>query len=217
MTACQGAPSGRPSGSGPGSPTRGSRNGRFRWTGPGQASGVGDGARPIERHASRMASSGAPGSRYQRTATPYRRVWSIVCGAATPCSSPGRSAVHTTSGTSAWLASTTAPWKCVAAVPLVHKSTAGRPVARPRPRAKKRGGTLVVVYVQPELGSGRQRKSKRRRAGTGCEDGVGDAGAHPLVHQCGAERRCGCHRHPRILAPWAWPSSIWGGGSRRSC
>ena len=60
----------------------------------------------------------------------------MVCGAATSRSSGGRSAVHTSSGTSAWLASTTAACSSTAAVPLVHSSTAGRPVARPRPSAR---------------------------------------------------------------------------------
>src|SRR5215213_6847391 len=61
----------------------------------------------------------------------------MVWGAPTSRSSGGRSAVHTRRGTSAWWASMTAAWKWAAAVPLVHSRMAGRPVARPRPRATK--------------------------------------------------------------------------------
>ncbi len=74
----------------------------------------------------------------------------MVCGAATSRSSGGRSAVHTSSGTSAWLASTTAACSSTAAVPLVHSSTAGRPVARPRPSARNDGRALVVVDVDAQ-------------------------------------------------------------------
>ena len=59
----------------------------------------------------------------------------MVCGAPTPRSSGGRSAVHTIRGTPAWWASTTAAWKWVAAVPLVHRATAGTPVGDAVPRA----------------------------------------------------------------------------------
>ena len=51
-------------------------------------------------------------------------------------SSGGRSAVHTSSGTRACDASTTAGWKFAAAVPEVHNTTAGRPLARPSPSAR---------------------------------------------------------------------------------
>ena len=101
-----------------------------------RAGGVSDGARherpPAGRERDvRYARIGVA----QRTAPPNRCVWSIVWGAATSRSSGGRSAVQTTSGTSAWCASTTAAWSSAAAVPLVHTTSAGRPVARPTPSA----------------------------------------------------------------------------------
>ena len=137
-TRCHGAPPGRPSGSGPGSPTSGSRKGRLRWTGPGRSPVASATARaPSERHVVAIATSGTPGSWNQRTAVVKRRSWSIVCGAPTSRSSGGRSAVQTRSGTSAWWASTTAGCSSAAAVPLLHTSTAGRPVASPRPSAMK--------------------------------------------------------------------------------
>ncbi len=61
----------------------------------------------------------------------------MVWGAPTSRSSGGRSAVHTTSGTSAWWASMTAACISAAAVPLVQTATAGRPVASPMPSAAK--------------------------------------------------------------------------------
>src|SRR5699024_4975552 len=71
----------------------------------------------------------------QRTAVPYRPIWSIVWGAPTSHDSGGRSAVHTTSGTNAAEASATAAWYSAAAVPLVQTSTVGRPEARATPTA----------------------------------------------------------------------------------
>ena len=59
----------------------------------------------------------------------------MACDAPTSCSSGGRSAVHASSGTCAWWASTTAGWSSTAAVPLVVNTTAGRPVASPSPSA----------------------------------------------------------------------------------
>ena len=59
----------------------------------------------------------------------------IVCGAATPCSSGGRSAVAAMSGTALWCASTTAGCSSTAAVPLLVRTTAGRPLASPIPSA----------------------------------------------------------------------------------
>ena len=78
--------------------------------------------------------SGTPGSRDQTTCLPYRSTWSMVCGAPTPRSSSGRSAVSTIIGTSDSPASTMAGKKFAAAVPLVHSSSAGVP-SRPRPSA----------------------------------------------------------------------------------
>ena len=59
----------------------------------------------------------------------------MVCGAPTPCSSGGRSALIANMGTFDRSASTMAAWKWVAAVPLVHSTTAGTPVANPTPNA----------------------------------------------------------------------------------
>src|SRR5947209_1855176 len=52
-------------------------------------------------------------------------------------SSGGRSAVSTSRGVRDWSASTTAGWKLAAAVPEVHTTAAGRPVALAAPRAQK--------------------------------------------------------------------------------
>ncbi len=125
---------GRRGGSLPGSPTSGSRNGRFRWTGPSRTASTS--RRPSDRHVDAAASSAIPGSWYQRTARPNRLVWSIVCGAPTSRSSAGRSAVSTSIGTPDSPASTTAGCRLAAAVPLVHSTIAGVP-ARPSPRATK--------------------------------------------------------------------------------
>ncbi len=51
-------------------------------------------------------------------------------------SSGGRSAVSTSSGTPASLASMTAAWKCAAAVPEVQTSATGRRLALARPSAR---------------------------------------------------------------------------------
>ena len=71
----------------------------------------------------------------RRTDDPYRRCWSVVWGAPTPCNSGGRSAVSTTSGTSACDASITAGWKFAVAVPDVHNSKVGTPVTFAMPSA----------------------------------------------------------------------------------
>ena len=141
-TWCQGTPPGRPSGMPPASasPMRGSRNGRLRCTGPGPLGpdiASATDRDPMERHADRDPSSGTPGSTNHRTDRPYRCAWSMVCGAPTSRSSGGRSAVHTSIGTPARSASTTAAWSSTAAVPLVTTTTAGRPVASAIPRAVK--------------------------------------------------------------------------------
>ncbi len=61
----------------------------------------------------------------------------MVCGAATPCSSGGRSAVAAINGTPLWCASTTAGCSSTAAVPLLVSTTAGRSVVSPSPSATK--------------------------------------------------------------------------------
>ena len=96
----------RRGGNGPASATSGSRNGRFRCTGPSPAASTS--RRPSDRQVDAAASSATPGSWNQRTARPYRFVWSIVCGAPTSRSSAGRSAVKTSIGTPDNPASTTA-------------------------------------------------------------------------------------------------------------
>ena len=141
------------------------------------------------------ASSGTPGSANQRTARPYRWLWSIVCGAPTSRSSGGRSAVHTSSGTSAWWASTTAAWSSAAAVPLVVSTTAGRPVARPRPRARNDADRSSWWTCSRMPGAAARARASGRGAGAGRHDGVGHAGPDPLVDQRGAERGCGGDRH----------------------
>ena len=85
----------------------------------------------------RDSSTGTPASANHRTDPPKRWVWSIVWGAATPCSSGGRSAVAAMNGTPLWWASTTAGCSSTAAVPLLVSTTAGRPLARPNPSAMK--------------------------------------------------------------------------------
>ena len=123
----------------------------------------------------------------------------MVWGAPTSCSSGGRSAVHTSSGTSAWWASTTAGWSSAAAVPLVDSTTAGRPGGQAEAEGHERGRALVVVDVEPQPGLGGQRQRQRRRPRAGRDDGVGDAGPHPLVDERGAERGGGGHGHAAYL------------------
>ena len=60
----------------------------------------------------------------------------MACGAPTSRSSGGRSAVHASSGTPARSASTIAGCSSAAAVPLVVRTSAGRPVADPTPSAR---------------------------------------------------------------------------------
>jgi hypothetical protein len=68
---CQGAPSSRPGGREPGSPTSGSRKARFRCTGPGRAPVASATARaPSERQVAAVTGSGTPGSAAHRTAVP---------------------------------------------------------------------------------------------------------------------------------------------------
>ena len=74
----------------------------------------------------------------------------------------------TSSGTPAWWASTTAAWKWVAAVPLVHRTTAGvgtRPCRQPEPERHERGAALVVVDVH--VRSARRRAAPAPSASTG--------------------------------------------------
>ena len=71
-----------------------------------------------------------------RTYAPNRPTWSIVWFAPVPRSKGGRSAVSSTSVARDGDASTTAGRSSAAAVPLVHATATGRPVAFARPSAK---------------------------------------------------------------------------------
>ena len=147
-------------------------------------------AGPSERHVDDAASSAMPGSWNQRTARPYRFVWSIVCGAPTSRSSAGRSAVSTSIGTPDRPASTTAGCRLAAAVPLVHSTIAGVP-AEPETEGDEAGGALVVDDVHGELGAIGEGEQHRRAARTGGDDGVAHAPGDQLVGQRRAERRLG--------------------------
>ncbi len=132
--------------------------------------------------------TGGPGSWNQRTAPPKRWVWSMVWPAPTSRSSGGRSAVHTSSGTRAWCASTTAGWKFAAAVPEVQHTIAGRPEARPMPSARNAGRALVEDDVDVHARVARQRERERRVAGARRHHRGGHSGAGPLVDQRRRER-----------------------------
>jgi pimeloyl-ACP methyl ester carboxylesterase len=100
----------------------------------------------------------------------------MTCPAPTSRSSGGRSAVSTSSGTPACVASWTAGAKFAAAVPLVHATAAGRPVAFATPRAKKpalRSSTCDQVGI---------RSSAARARTIGVEREPGDVQA-PAIPQ----------------------------------
>ena len=78
-----------------------------------------------------------PTSTNHFAAVPYSLIWSIAWPAPTSRSSGGRSAVITISDTRASCASTTAGWRFAAAVPDVHVTATGRPLALAMPRATK--------------------------------------------------------------------------------
>ena len=177
------------------SPVSGSRNARLRWTGPGPAGPWSASAKARTargRQVSSWPSAGTPGVSAQRVAEPKRPVCSMVCGAPVWCSSGGRSAVHTMSGTRPWCASTTAGCSSAAAVPLVTQMTVGRPVAianpaRRRRHCARRGG-------RGPGGDRPEGQRQRGRARAGADDRVGDPEADPLVDQGGAEG--GLYAHP---------------------
>ena len=79
--------------------------------------------------------SGTPLSAYQRTADPYSLTWSTVWLAPVPRSSGGRSAVSRSRPIADSPASMTAGWRLAAAVPDVHTTATGRPLAFASPRA----------------------------------------------------------------------------------
>ena len=113
----------------------------FRWTGPGRVprspAACAHARQASERQYPTMpgSRSGTPDSAYQRTAEPYSLIWSTVWLAPVPRSSGGRSAVSSSSGMADSSASITAGWKFAAAVPDVHTTATGRPLALASPRA----------------------------------------------------------------------------------
>ena len=115
--------------------TSGSLSPTLMWTGPGAPVGAPRAAAAARatRPARRPAFSAPAGmSHVPRTWEANRPTWSVVCEAPTPRSSKGRSALTTTRGRRAWLASATAGCSSVTAVPLVVM-TAARTPARARP------------------------------------------------------------------------------------
>jgi hypothetical protein len=72
--------------------------------------------------------------------------WSMVWLAPQSCSSPGRSAVSSSSGTPAWLASTTAGSRLATAVPLLVITTAGTLEQRGNPLAHFATTSLLQEY-----------------------------------------------------------------------
>ena len=72
--------------------------------------------------------------------------------------------MHTSSGTRACDASITAGWKLAAAVPDVHSSTAGRPLARPRPSARnaaERSSSTTCTRIRSSRASARASGAER--------------------------------------------------------
>ena len=78
-----------------------------------------------------------PTSKNHLAAPPNSFSWSIACPAPFSRSSGGRSAVSSSSGTRASCASIAAGSSSAAAVPEVHVTATGRPLALARPSAKK--------------------------------------------------------------------------------
>ena len=180
---------------GPVVPVSGSRKARFRWTGPGPAapwSASAHARAASGRQLAAWASSGTPGADAQRTTDAKSPDCSIVCGAPVSCSSGGRSAVHTSSGTPAWCASTTEGSNSATAVPLVTQTTTGRPLARAIPRAKKPAlRSSSRTWVAQAVG---HRHRQGRRARPGAHHGVGDPARRPT-------RRPGWRRRWPVRSP----------------
>ena len=107
----------------------------------------------------------------------------MVWLAPVPRSSGGLSAVITIRGTRSLLASMMAGRKFAAAVPDVHASRAGRPVARRESERKEGSGALVDADVKVDALLVREGQGEGSRARAGSEHGVGDAVAHELVGQ----------------------------------
>ena len=177
----------------------GSRNCRFRCTGPGPGCGTGSPsasrpsaastasrARAAAASASPGAPSGAATSRSSRTAPAKMPGCMVVWFERMPRSSAGRSAEQMMSGTPEWCASSTAGCRFATAVPDVVTTTAGRPdsIAVPSARnAAPRSSMRTCRRIAPtplELGGG-EREGLRSRPGR--HDDVADALAHERAQQ----------------------------------
>ncbi len=182
--------------------TVGSRNGRFRCTGPGGApspTAAATARATTERQCGGASSrsSATPTSQNQRTLPPNRWSWSMAWLAPVPRSSGGRSAVSRSSGTPPVSASMTAGCRFATAEPEVTTTAAGRPLPRPRPIARKPGRALVHLDVQPDPRVVVQRHRERRRSRPGREHGVGHPAPGQLVDEderLGVRRVLGAHR-----------------------
>ena len=132
--------------------------------------------------------SGGPGSWNQRTEPPKRRGLVDRLARAPVAQLGGRSAVHTSSGTRAWCASTTAGCRFTAAVPDVQHTIAGRPVARPTPSARnpaERSSSTTSTRSRP---SRTERERQRRVPRARRHDRGGDPAADPFVDERPRER-----------------------------
>ena len=144
----------------------------------------------------------------------------MVCGAPTSCSSGGRSAVTTISGTLAWcgLDDGRVQLDRGGAARGQHDGRAARGHAEAerheRRRPARRGGRGPAARSSAASAS-----AIGRRARPGGDDGVGDAAPHPLVDERRAERRRHGGRHGRSLRgtasgpgpeQTAWAGSVGG-------
>ena len=71
------------------------------------------------------------------------------------------------------------------------------------------GAALIELHVEPHRGVGGQRHGQGRRSGTGANDGVGDAGAHPLIHQRCRKSGLYAHERCRSTSKCAGPAHRW--------
>ena len=170
--------------SGRGSGPSGSRQGTFRWTGPGRGSpaAVQKARQATERKCRRPGVVGVVGADLAEPAHRRRRrasSWSIVCPAPIPRSSGGRSAVSTISGTADSSASQTAGWRLAAAVPEVQRIATGVP-GRLRGAEREEAAAALVddhVRLDRRLAPERQRERGRARA----------RGDHRVAHPAAGE------------------------------
>ena len=122
------------------------------------------------------------------------------------------------SGTTLWCASTIAGWSSTAAVPLLVRTTAGRPVASPIPSAMNTPTALVVVHVHGDARVGCfQHDRERSRPRAGAHDHVGDTRAPPLVDEGRAERGRSRDRHALLSCPGGAPRPHLGFTQNRKC